>query len=161
LDCELNSSGQERIDLTDATSELLNRVNRDVNNSIAPTPKSYGSDLREGWTIAPSMGDCNDYAVTKRHELLESGLPAKALRLSVVKTASGVGHLVLVVVTSKGDIVMDNLSEAIRSWQSTNYQWLKIQSASDPRFWNEIKAPGTGLMSQADHKVRVADRSAD
>jgi predicted transglutaminase-like cysteine proteinase len=79
----------------------------------------------------------------------------------VVKTASGIGHLVLVVVTTKGDMVMDNLSETIRSWQSTNYQWLKIQSASDPRFWNEIKAPEIGLMSQADHKVRVADRSVD
>lgn len=160
-DCKPDLSEQERIDLTEGTSELLNRVNRNVNNSITPSPKSYGGDLREGWTIAPSMGDCNDYAVTKRHELLENGLPARALRLSVVKTASGVGHLVLVVVTTKGDIVMDNLSEVIRNWQSTNYQWLKIQSANDPRFWNEIKAPGTGLMSQADHKVRVADRSVD
>jgi predicted transglutaminase-like cysteine proteinase len=105
------------------------------------------------------MGDCNDYAVTKRHELLENGLPSKPLRLSVVKTASGVGHLVLVVVTTKGDIVMDNLTEVIRPWQSTDYHWLKIQSASDAKFWYEIKSPAVGpSASLADRKVRLADR---
>ena len=160
-DCSSNPSGQERIDLSEETSELLNRVNRSVNISIQPTLKSYGSDLGQGWTIAPDMGDCNDYAVTKRHALIESGLPSKALRLSVVKTASGAGHLVLVVVTTKGDIVLDNLTEAVREWQSTDYQWLKIQSASDPRFWNEIKMPGVGPMSQADGKVRLANRQTN
>jgi predicted transglutaminase-like cysteine proteinase len=160
-DCKSGSSEIERIELNGETSELLKRVNRSINLSITPTPKSYGSNLGEGWTIAPDMGDCNDYAVTKRHELLESGLPSKALRLSVVKTTSGLGHLVLVVVTTKGDIVMDNLTEAIRPWQSTDYRWIKIQSASDPRFWSEIKSPGIGLMSQTGRKLRVADRLAD
>lgn len=59
----------------------------------------------------------------------------------MVKTASGIGHLVLVVVTTKGDIVMDNLTQTIGPWQSTNYDWLKIQSATDPKFWYNIKRP--------------------
>src|SRR5438552_7469568 len=140
-DCKSNPAENDRIDLSAETSELLNRVNHSVNLSIAPMLKSYGSNLDDGWTIAPGAGDCNDYAVTKRHELLESGLPSKALRLSVVKTASGVGHLVLVVVTTKGAIVMDDLTEMIRPWQSTDYHWLKIQSATDSKFWHEIKRP--------------------
>jgi len=158
-DCKTNPAENERIDLGVETSELLKRVNHDVNLSIAPMLKSYGSNLEDGWTIAPGSGDCNDYAVTKRHELLESGLPSKALRLSVVKTASGIGHLVLVVVTTKGDLVLDNLTEAIRPWQSTDYHWLKIQSATDSKFWYEIKAPAVGpSVSQADRKVRLANR---
>jgi predicted transglutaminase-like cysteine proteinase len=77
----------------------------------------------------------------------------------VVKTASGIGHLVLVVVTTKGDIVLDNLTEVIRPWQSTDYHWLKIQSASDSKFWYEIKAPAVGpSVSQADRKLRLANR---
>ena len=60
----------------------------------------------------------------------------------MVKTASGIGHLVLAVVTTKGDIVMDNLTEVNRPWQSTDYHWLKIQSATDSKFRCEIKAPG-------------------
>lgn len=158
-DCKSTSTENERIDLNAETSELLKRVNHNVNLSIIPTLKSYRSDLQDGWTIAPDMGDCNDYAVTKRHELLEGGLPSRALRLSVVKTASGIGHLVLVVVTTKGDIVMDNLTEMIRPWQSTDYHWLKIQSATDSRLWNEVKAPADGpSVSQADRRVHLADR---
>jgi predicted transglutaminase-like cysteine proteinase len=158
-DCKSNPAENDHIDLDAETSELLERVNHSVNLSIIPTIKDYGTNLGDGWTIAPDTGDCNDYAVTKRHELLESGLPSKALRLSVVKTASGIGHLVLVVVTSKGNIVLDNLTEMIRPWQSTDYHWLKIQSASDSKFWHEIKAPAVGpSVSQADRKVRLANR---
>jgi len=158
-DCKSNPAENDRIDLSADTSELLNRVNHSVNLSIAPMLKSYGSNLEDGWTIAPGAGDCNDYAVTKRHELLESGLPSKALRLSVVKTASGIGHLVLVVATTKGDLVLDNLTEVIRPWQNTDYHWLKIQSATDSKYWYEIKAPAIGpSISLADRKVRLANR---
>jgi predicted transglutaminase-like cysteine proteinase len=156
-DCKSDPTENVRIDLNSENSELLERVNHSVNAAIAPAPKSYGADLEDGWTIAPATGDCNDYAVTKRHELLQSGLPAKALRLSVVKTASGIGHLVLVVATTKGDIVMDNLTETIRPWQSTDYDWLKIQSAADARFWYEVKAHGRSV-SQGDPRVRLANR---
>jgi predicted transglutaminase-like cysteine proteinase len=137
-ECKSDPTEKERIELTAENIDLLRRVNQDVNGSIAPINKSYGTDLQDGWSIAPSIGDCNDYAVTKRHELLASGVPAKALRLSVVKTASGLGHLVLVVATTRGDLVMDNLTEAIRSWQNTDYHWLKIQSAADARYWFEV-----------------------
>ncbi len=158
-DCKSNPAENDHIDLDAETSELLKRVNHSVNLSIIPTVKDYGPNLGDGWTIAPDTGDCNDYAVTKRHQLLESGLPSKALRLSVVKTASGIGHLVLVVVTTKGDVVMDNLTEVIRPWQSTDYHWLKIQSATDSKFWYEVKAPAVGpSVSQAERKLRLANR---
>jgi predicted transglutaminase-like cysteine proteinase len=158
-DCKSNPAENDHIDLDAETSELLKRVNHSVNLSIIPTVKDYGPNLGDGWTIAPDTGDCNDYAVTKRHQLLEGGLPSKALRLSVVKTASGIGHLVLVVVTTKGDVVMDNLTEVIRPWQSTDYHWLKIQSATDSKFWYEVKAPVVGpSVSQAERKLRLANR---
>ncbi len=156
-DCKSDPSESERIILNDETAKLLELVNRDVNGAISPAVKAYGSELQDGWTISPGVGDCNDYAVTKRHKLLQSGLPAKALRLSVVKTATGIGHLVLVVVTTKGDLVLDNLTETIRPWQNTDYHWLKIQSAADARLWYEVKA-ATPSVSQANRKLRVADR---
>ena len=158
-DCKSNPMENERIELNAQTLDSLKRVNQSVNASIIPELKSYGPELQDGWTIAPNMGDCNDYAVTKRHELLENGFPSRALRLSVVKTASGIGHLVLVVVTTKGDLVLDNLTEVIRPWQSTDYRWLKIQSATDARFWYEVKAPSVGpSVSQPDRKLRLANR---
>ena len=140
-DCRSNSAESERVDLTPERLELLKRVNRRVNMSIVSKSKAYGSNLENTWTIAPDQGDCNDYAVTKRHELLKRGLPSSALRLSVTKTAAGIGHLVLVVATTKGDFVMDSLVDEIQPWQTTDYRWLKIQSARDPNYWVEIRSP--------------------
>ncbi|WP_291846084.1 transglutaminase-like cysteine peptidase [Bradyrhizobium sp.] len=155
-ECNSNPAEAERIDLSAENLELLRRVNSSVNASISPEPKRYGADLQDGWTIAPASGDCNDYAITKRHNLLKSGLPAKALRLSAVKTSSGIGHLVLVVATTKGDMVLDNLTESIRPWQNTDYRWVKIQSATDARFWYEVRT--AAAVAQSGPRVRLADR---
>jgi predicted transglutaminase-like cysteine proteinase len=158
-DCRSDPTEEERIDLTGENSELLNRVNRSVNAAIVPVQKSYGDSLHEGWRIAPFMGDCNDYAVTKRHELLASGLPAKALRLAVVKTRSGDGHLVLLVATTKGELVLDNLTEVIVPWQSADYRWLKIQSARDARFWLDVEVSGAS-QPYPDRKLPLPDRQS-
>jgi len=138
IDCKNDLASGNRIDLDSETMAVLKRVNQRVNASIQPRMKSYGDNLSDGWSISPYAGDCNDYAVTKRHELLSLGFPSHALRLSVVRTSWGEGHLVLTVATTKGDYVLDNLTESIRPWQNTNYQWVKVQSASNPRFWNQV-----------------------
>jgi predicted transglutaminase-like cysteine proteinase len=156
-DCKSDPAESPVIELNVETSELMNHINHSVNAAIMPVFKKAAIELQDGWTIAPTAGDCNDYAVTKRHELLQSGLPAKALRLAVVKTTSGIGHLVLVVATTKGDLVLDNLTEVIRPWQSTDYHWLKIQSASDARYWYDIKLPVVAL-SHFDREFRLAGR---
>jgi predicted transglutaminase-like cysteine proteinase len=153
-DCKSEPTETTTVELTAETLETMQRVNRDVNLSIMPVAKS-DPIADGGWTISPVSGDCNDYAVTKRHELLQKGLPAKAVRLAVVKTPSGIGHLVLVVSTNKGNLVLDNLSETIMPWQLTKYQWLKIQSSADARYWFEIKPRGM-VLSQVDRKT--ADR---
>lgn len=153
-DCKSTPTETTTVDLTAESLESMQRVNRDVNLSIMPVAKS-DPVADGGWTISPISGDCNDYAVTKRHELLQKGLPAKALRLAVVKTQSGIGHLVLVVSTSKGNLVLDNLTETIVPWQLTKYQWVKIQSSADARYWFEIKPRGM-VLSQVDRKT--ADR---
>lgn len=155
-DCKSDPAGTMTVELTAETLETMQRVNRDVNASIMPVAKS-DAIADGGWTISPASGDCNDYAVTKRHELVQKGLPANALRLAVVKTQSGIGHLVLVVSTNKGDLVLDNLSETILPWQVTKYHWVKIQSSSDARFWFEIK-PRALVLSQVDRKLRSAER---
>ena len=152
-DCRSNPAEDERIQLTDDKSQLLDRVNHEVNAAIGPGSKSYGKNLQEGWTIAPLRGDCNDYAVTKRHELLRSGLPAKALRLAVVVTKSEGGHLVLLVATTKGNLVLDNLTDEIVPWQTTDYQWLKIQSAGDAKAWYEVKASARPCLTSVESCV--------
>jgi predicted transglutaminase-like cysteine proteinase len=50
---------------TSKNFELIDRLNRRVNDAIVPVRKSYGEKLNPRWTIAPKSGDCNDDAVTK------------------------------------------------------------------------------------------------
>ena len=115
----------------------LKRVNAEVNRSIIPERNNDGL-AGEKWVISPKSGDCNDYAVTKRHELLKRGWPARALLLSEVVVSWGEHHLVLVVRTSDGDFVADNLNANIRSWSKTPYQWVRIQSPDNPTFWSTV-----------------------
>jgi predicted transglutaminase-like cysteine proteinase len=117
--------------------EDLKEINKTVNASIVPEPNT-GGVMAERWVINPASGDCNDYAVSKRFELLKRGWPAHALLLSEVKTAWGEGHLVLVVRTSTGDLVLDNLTPQIRSWTRAPYRWVRMQSSKNPNYWASL-----------------------
>lgn len=115
----------------------LRQVNRDVNDAIRPVPNLEGL-AGEKWLLHPVSGDCNDYAVTKRHELLARGWPARTLLLSEVVTRWGEHHLVLVVRSFSGDFVLDSLSGGIVPWFKAPYQWVRIQSPNDSRLWSTI-----------------------
>ena len=117
-------------------AELV-RVNAAVNRAITPQPNTEGL-AGEKWLISPKSGECHDYAVTKRHELLALGWPERDLLLSEVVTSWGEHHLVLVIRTSDGDFVADNLNPNIRSWSKAPYQWVRIQSPDNPTFWSTV-----------------------
>jgi predicted transglutaminase-like cysteine proteinase len=115
----------------------LERVNAAVNRAIIPHPNRAGL-AAEKWLIAPKAGECHDYAVTKRHDLIALGWPERDLLLSEVVTSWGEHHLVLVVRTSEGDLVADSLTGQIRDWSSAPYQWLRIQKPENPTFWSSV-----------------------
>ena len=123
--------------LTEERWEDLKQVNKTVNAAIVPEANTEGL-AGEKWLINPSSGDCNDYAVSKRSELLKRGWPTRALLLSEVKTAWGEGHLILVVRTSAGDLVLDNLTPQIRPWTRAPYRWVRMQTPKNPNFWASL-----------------------
>lgn len=119
------------------TSEKWNDlriVNAWVNQIILPARNNVGIN-GENWLIGPSSGDCNDYAVTKRHQLLQRGWSSQALLLAEVMVRSGGHHVVLVVRTREGDFVLDNLSTTIQPWLNTGYKWMRIQTPRNPKYW--------------------------
>jgi predicted transglutaminase-like cysteine proteinase len=116
--------------------ELMD-VNREVNRAIVPE-RNYGGILGERWIVNPAAGDCNDYAVTKRHELIKRGWPSRALLLAEVVTTWGEHHLILVVRTKEGDFVADNLHPRLRRWSETPYRWVRVQSPENPTFWATV-----------------------
>jgi predicted transglutaminase-like cysteine proteinase len=123
--------------LTEQRMDELREVNDLVNQAIVPERNDEGL-AGEKWSIAPSRGDCNDYAVTKRSELLDRGWPARALLLSEVVTSWGEHHLVLVVRTRSGDLVLDSLAHAVRQWSKAPYQWVRMQTPKNPNFWATV-----------------------
>jgi len=133
--------------LTEERWSILKQINQTVNRSIIPDSAEPGSGV-ESWLINPARGDCNDYAVTKRHELLHRGWPSGALLLSEVVTNWGKHHLILVVRTRSGDLVLDNLTPAIKSWARVPYRWIRIQMPNHARLWTTIAAPSERASKQ-------------
>ena len=114
----------------------LNLVQRSVNNAIVP--RRADAALFDTWSILPREGNCSDYAVSKRHILLEAGWPAASLLLAEVRLiATGEHHLILIVKDATGDWVLDNLRPfAVRLPVIRNvYTWERVQSIGDPRLW--------------------------
>jgi hypothetical protein len=101
-------------------------------------PRSQSKALTvDPWLINPTRGNCSDYAVSKRHELIKRGLPARTLLLSEVETSSDEHHLVLVVRTKLGDLVMDNLTPQIIPWSRAPYLWIRIQ-LPNTQYWDIV-----------------------
>lgn len=114
---------------TDDLAAKLQTVNQQVNAAIRPQANPRG-----GWKINPSAGDCNDYALTKRSRLIALGVPGGALRLAVTATRRGEKHLVLIVKTTSGDVVLDNLSRHVKTLGETGYR-LHAVSGPNPKRW--------------------------
>lgn len=109
---------------------LLNRVNRAVNARISPH-----SDKLEAWRINPRRGDCDDYMVTKRADLIRAGLPPGAVFMIVVDwKRSGQKHALTGVRSSRGVLILDNLGASVRFKHRTPYKFIK-RSTGDPMVW--------------------------
>ncbi|MBR0715876.1 transglutaminase-like cysteine peptidase [Bradyrhizobium liaoningense] len=126
-----------RLKLTPQRWAELNQVNRQVNLAIRPEPNLEGL-AGEKWLLHPLSGDCNDYAVTKRHDLIAKGFPARSVLLSEVVTSWGLHHLVVVVRTFSGDLVLDNLTGHILPWSKKSYRWVRIQTPNNPNYWASL-----------------------
>ncbi|TXH95285.1 MAG: hypothetical protein E6Q73_15030 [Pseudorhodobacter sp.] len=128
---QCQGGGASAVRATQASLQEIARVNSAVNHAIRPRSDS-GADV---WSAGTGEGDCEDYVLTKRQELIARGYPPSALRIAYVKTRSGEGHAVLVVRTDQGDLTLDNLSGSVRKLTSTGYNVVSM-SGSDPLVWN-------------------------
>jgi predicted transglutaminase-like cysteine proteinase len=126
---QCQQSPQKSIELTPALLRTLNATNRAVNRAITAR-----ADFGDTWEIDGPYGDCEDYALTKRAELMDKGIPSGSLVMAYTRTRSGEGHAVLLVRTTEGDLVLDNLYLSIKPLQDTGY---RIISRSNPNslYW--------------------------
>lgn len=126
---------RDTIELTKQKRTELQRINSEINTAIVYVGELEGQDE---WKLNPASGDCDDYAVTKRQRLLHAGWPSGALRIATARTPNGIGHAVLVVSTTQGDLVLDNRTNVVKPWKAVDLKWIKIQSHENPRVWLKL-----------------------
>ena len=127
-------TGPGRVRLDAAGRALLAEVNAEVNAAIRPRDEPFGEDV---WRVAPAFGDCDDYALTKRAVLEGRGWPAASLRFATAFTEADEYHLVLLIETDQGTLVLDNRFDRPVPWtrlSAGGYKWVAIE-AGDRRDW--------------------------
>ena len=118
-------------------AEMLN-VNTSANTLVSPVTDQELWGRPEVWSYPTSFGDCEDYVLLKRKMLMQAGVPAGNLLITVVRLPNGDGHAVLTVRTNRGDFVLDNLKGEVKLWKNTEYRFLKRQSHKHSGKWVSI-----------------------
>jgi predicted transglutaminase-like cysteine proteinase len=155
-DCRPQNAKAELLPLTDARLSELRAVNAQVNGSVREATDAQIYGRIDVWTLPTrGVGDCEDFALLKRHKLIERGWPSSALLITVVRDQRGEGHAVLSAVFDKGTYILDNRSRAVLPRSSTPYTYYTRQSASDPRAWVAI-GPSRPVYATARTKRRIA-----
>ena len=139
-ECSIRPSDLAPATMTDALMRKLLSVTAKVNAAVKPMSDYdiYGKD--EVWAYPDKgVGDCEDYVLEKRRDLYRMGISLADLLMTVVRKPDGEGHAVLTVRTDKGDYILDNLTDKVRSWDATGYRFLKRQAIDNTGRWVSIR----------------------
>lgn len=139
-ECRVEVLAPEDVTLTSKVARTMKRINALVNATIEPVSNmDHWGTMLDHWDYpTDGKGDCKIYALEKRRLLLNEGFPRQALLMTIVRDLDGNGHTILTVRTTKGDFILDNMVEEIRSWDATGYRFVKRQSQSDPNVWVSV-----------------------
>jgi predicted transglutaminase-like cysteine proteinase len=128
-ECAVDVTEAEVIELTPQIWKTIVSVNQRVNSSIKAVTDADHFGVVDIWGFPDDgRGDCEDFQLLKRRILAESGLPRRAMRMTVVIDELGEGHAVLVVRTNRGDYVLDNKTSSVLPWSRTGYVYIKRES---------------------------------
>lgn len=130
--------------MSDANAlKLAETVNLHVNRSVREIAdvRQYGKV--EHWALPTKRGgDCEDLVLLKKKLLVARGIASKRLLMSTVLDKQLKSHAVLVLRTSKGDYVLDNLTNDILPWTDTGYTFLKLQNPKALSRWHAVMSGG-------------------
>jgi predicted transglutaminase-like cysteine proteinase len=137
-ECGNISGSTSPVHLTEDNWKTILKVNYTVNTNIQPMTDMQLYGVEEKWAVPTVAGDCEDFALLKRKLLMQSGISASDLPMTVVLQPNGEGHAVLTVRTDRGDFILDNMRNRVLLWSQTEYRFLKRQSDSNSAKWVKI-----------------------
>jgi predicted transglutaminase-like cysteine proteinase len=150
-ECSVKSATRARVRLTPQLWNELVAVNAAVNLTVAAATDDEIFGRPEVWAYPIKKGDCEDFVLLKRRQLIAKGWPVGALLVTVVRQRSGEGHAVLTVTTDRGDLVLDNLQPRVLVWTDTEYQYVKRQSQFNSGQWtaiDDVRTPSVGSLTR-------------
>lgn len=139
--CDRSSAAKVRN--TDAQIDLAARVNLTVNRAVREVAdlRQYGKE--ELWSLPTDRGgDCEDFALLKKLELIRRGLAPANLSIATALDPRRNAHAVLVLRTDRGDFVLDNLTNRMKPWQATGYSFLRMQDPNTKSGWTAVMRGG-------------------
>jgi predicted transglutaminase-like cysteine proteinase len=137
--------------LTDLAWQQLVSINAYYNQTVVPVTDEELYQTAEFWTYPNGYGDCEDFALAKRRDLIAAGWHPSTLMIAVVKEVNGNGHAVLLARTDRGDLVLDNQDGTIRLWSETPYTFIKRQSQANAGQWVDMIDGRDAVVATASH----------
>jgi predicted transglutaminase-like cysteine proteinase len=157
-----------RVTWNTETRSRVALINRKVNQQVVERPDIATYGVEDYWAI-PTLqgndryGDCEDYVLMKRRDLIAAGVAPEALSIAIVETQNRSSHAVLLISTDRGDFVLDNLDPAIRNWTETTYHWIERQAPGSAFAWAKPGAavvPAPVTLGPSQTVARLAPRPA-
>jgi len=137
-ECQPYDSIVQATTLTEENWQQLVSVNAYYNQTVVPVTDAELYHVDEFWTYPNGYGDCEDFVLAKRRDLINAGWAPSTLMIAVVREANGDGHAVLIARTDRGDLVLDNQAGTIELWSNTPYRYIKRQSQADAGQWVDM-----------------------
>lgn len=138
-ECVSTSADMGPMKLTEERWKTILDVNYTVNTTITPMTDMEIYGVEERWAYPRTVGDCEDFVLLKRKMLMNKGVSASNLLITVVLQPNGEGHAVLTVRTDHGDFILDNMRNKVMDWSETEYTYLKRQDSDNPARWVKIQ----------------------
>ena len=119
--------GEPLIEWTAELGQQLGAVNLEVNQEVEFVSDMDNLGLEESWDFPQDCrGDCEDFVLEKRERLVALGLPRASLTIAFAfHEVQFFPHAILLVETSTGTWVLDNLYDEIRCWDALPYRWTR------------------------------------
>jgi predicted transglutaminase-like cysteine proteinase len=139
-ECSARSDVAHAVIWDSHTKQLSKDINQTVNLMIHPKSDEEQFGKADKWNPFPEKyGDCEDYVIQKRRMLIAEGIPASSMMIALVKTKDGEGHAVLVLRTTDGDKVFDNLTDEIKSPRETGHKFIAVTDPQNNDRWLEAR----------------------
>lgn len=127
------------LDWTAETEDKVGNINTLYNTMTAAINDRDHYGQYDFWVPAIRVGDCEDIAMAKKLALHnELGIPMHQISIATAWTPDDEGHAVLLLHTTAGVKVLDNLTDDIMRWDATPLRFSAREHRRGNQGWVHI-----------------------